>query len=221
MKEFDDLDQPVRRSLSDGVVDRLRAAIVRGTFEPGRHLSEAALAESFGVSRGPIREAFVTLEHEGLLKLERHRGARVTALSRQDIDEIYQLRLSLERLAIERAARYATAEHLGEMADLVTKLASAANEGDIVRSLATDVAFHDVIYRAADHRRLYQSWAVLRPQIETFLNSRPGSSRTYLAKAVQEHTDLLALIQAHADADAVRMIEQHINSAYERLSRPT
>ncbi len=221
MKEFDDLDQPNRRSLSDDVVDRLRNAIIHGSFEPGRRLSEAALAESFGVSRGPIREALVTLEHEGLLKLERHRGASVRALSQTDIDEIYQLRLSLERLAIDRAARYATSEHLEEMAELVTKLAQATDEGDIFRSLTVDVSFHDVIYRAANHRRLYGSWAVLRPQIETFLNSRPASSREYLSKAVREHTDLLALIRAKDHAAAVRMIEQHINSAYERLSGPT
>ena len=220
MKEFDDLDQPNRRSLSDDVVDRLRSAIIHGSFEPGRRLSEAALAESFGVSRGPIREALVTLEHEGLLKLERHRGASVRALSQTDIDEIYQLRLSLERLAIDRAARYATSEHLDEMADLVTKLAQATDEGDIFRSLTVDVSFHDVIYRAANHRRLYGSWAVLRPQIETFLNSRPASSREYLSKAVREHTDLLALIRTKDHAAAVRMIEQHINSAYERLSGP-
>ena len=214
-------DLPNRGSLSEGVVDRLRAAIVRGKFEHGQRLNELALAESFAVSRGPIREAFVTLEREGLLQLERHRGARVTLLSRNDIDEIYQVRLSLERLAIERATDLATAEHLEEMSDLVGRLAVAVAEGDIFATLALDVGFHDVIYRAASHRRLYQMWSTLRPQIETFLHSRPASSRTYLEKAVQEHSDLLMLIRTHDRSGAIRTIEEHIASAYARISQPS
>jgi DNA-binding transcriptional regulator YhcF (GntR family) len=111
-----------RRSLSDDVVDLLRAALVRGTFEPGQHLNEAGLAEKLGVSRGPIREAFVELQREGLLTLERHRGARVNRLSRTDIDEIYELRKALERLAVERAVRQATEDDFAAMSDVVTKL---------------------------------------------------------------------------------------------------
>ena len=210
---------PARRSLSDDVVDRLRAAIVRGTFVPDQHLSEAALAHSFGVSRGPIREAFAQLEREGLLTLERHRGARVTSLSGRDINEIYELRTALEKLAIRRACRFATAADFTAMQAVVDVLREAAERQDVVAVVAADVRFHDLIYVAAKHERLYAAWSVLRPQIETFLFSRSMDQRDYLAKAVREHAALLAVIRAKTRVKAVTMIEDHIHSAYERLAR--
>ncbi len=215
---LDDAVIPHRRSLSDDVVDRLRSAIVRGTFVPGQRLNEVALAEAFSVSRGPIREALTILEREGLLQVERHRGARVTLLSRRDIDEIYELRLALERLAMERAAMLATSEDCAAMARIVELLRDAVERKDAFSVVALDVQFHDCIYRAARHDRLYQSWALLRPQIETFLSSRPSEQSAYLDKAVAEHTDLLDVIRRHARDEAVVMIENHIRSAYDRVA---
>ncbi len=208
-----------RRSLSDDVVARLRTAIVRGTFAPGRRLNEVELAEAFSVSRGPIREALTILDREGLLKVERHRGAWVTLLSRRDIDEIYELRLALERLAMERAATLATSDDYGAMAEIVELLRDAVERQDIFDTVALDVRFHDRIYIAARHDRLYQSWALLRPQIETFLNSRPSDQNAYLHKAVREHADLLDVIRRGVPSEAVAMIELHIHSAYDRLSK--
>lgn len=210
---------PNRRSLSDDVADRLRAAIVRGSLAPDQRLSEAALAESFGVSRGPIREAFAQLEREGLLTLERHRGARVTSLSQGDIDEIYELRVTLERLAIRRACRYAMPADLRAMSAIVDELRDATGREDVVAVVACDVRFHDLIYIAAKHERLYGAWSLLRPQIETFLFSRSMDQHNYLAKAVHEHAALLDIIRSKARPKAVAMIEDHIHGAYERLTR--
>jgi DNA-binding GntR family transcriptional regulator len=194
---IDDAATPNRRSLSDDVVDRLRSAIVRGTFAPGQRLSEVALADAFSVSR----------------------GAWVTLLSRQDIDEISELRLALERLAMERAARLATSEDCAAMAEVIELLRDAVERKAVFDTVALDVRFHDLIYRAARHDRLYQSWALLRPQIETFLNSRPSDQNAYLDKAVREHSELLEVIRRHDRERAVTMIELHIRSAYDRVSK--
>ncbi len=201
------------------MVDRLRAAIVRGVFVPGERLSEAALADSFGVSRGPIREAFALLEREGLLELERHRRARVTSLSINDIDEIYELRVALERLAIERACKFATGQDLTAMQAGVERLREAVERGDVAAVVECDVAFHDLVYVAAKHDRLHKSWSLLRPQIETFLFSRAMDQRDYLDKSVREHAGLLDIIRAKAPVQAVALIEDHLRSAYERLAQ--
>ncbi len=208
-----------RRSLADDVTDRLRTAIVRGAFDPGQHLSEATLAEKFGVSRGPIREAFVELEREGLVKIERHRGARVTRLSQTDVDEIYELRTAIERLAMERAVRYATDEDFAAMDDVIELLRLAVKAGDVHGTVELDVRFHDLVYRAARHTRLYASWANLRPQIETFLHSRALDTRDYLKKAVREHAELRDVIRSRSKRNAIAMINEHLRSAYERLSQ--
>ncbi len=208
-----------RRSLADDVTDRLRTAIVRGSFGPEQHLSEVALAEKFGVSRGPIREAFVELEREGLVKIERHRGARVTRLSQADIDEIYELRTALERLAMERAVRYATDDDFAAMDEVIELMRRAVKAGDAHGTVTLDVRFHDLVYRAARHTRLYASWSNLRPQIETFLHSRSMDTRDYLKKAVREHAELRDVIRSRSKRNAIAMINEHLRSAYERLSQ--
>jgi DNA-binding GntR family transcriptional regulator len=214
-----DLMIPNRRSLSDDVLDRLRAAIVRGTFGPGHHLSEVALAETFGVSRGPIREAFAELEREGLLTIERHRGARVTRLSREDIEEIYQLRRALERLAMERAATLWEKDDLRDIDVVLADLRRAVKEKDVHRVVDLDVAFHDLVYRAARHSRLYLAWTTLRPQIATFLHSRAMDSNDYLKKSVAEHTALRDVIRAKDVPRSIELIDDHLRTAYERLSQ--
>src|SRR6476469_10949085 len=103
------LTPTVKRSLADDVVDRLRDAIFHGSFKPGEALREEQLAAMLDVSRGPVREALVQLEREGLVIVRRHRGATVARLSRRDLEEVYSLRLALERLAVQRAVRHATA----------------------------------------------------------------------------------------------------------------
>mgnify|MGYP000303341591 CR=1 FL=1 len=80
-----------RRVLADEVTDDLRDAIVSHELEPGRKLTEDELAAQLGVSRGPVREALMRLEREGLVVIERHRGATIASWNRQDIEEIYSL----------------------------------------------------------------------------------------------------------------------------------
>jgi DNA-binding GntR family transcriptional regulator len=217
-KPLDGLTLSVRRSLSADVVDLLRAALVRGAFAPGEHLNEAALAEKLGVSRGPIREALVELEREGLVTLERHRGARVTRLSQNDIVEIYELRKALERLAVERAVTYATDADFAALADIVKQLRAAVKSDDVHAVVALDVRFHDGIYAAAHHSRLYSSWSKLRPQIETFLHSRSTDTIDYLDKAVREHNELLDVLRTRSKRNATRLIDSHIRASYDRLS---
>lgn len=209
----------VRRSLSDDVVDRLRRAIVRGTYVPGERLSETALAAAFDVSRGPIREALTVLEREGLLKLERHRGARVALLERSDVDDIYELRTALERLAFARAAKFAGDDDVAALEAIVGRIAQAVATRDVDGVVELDILFHDRVYRAAKHERLYASWSVLRPQIERLLFSRSIDQQNYFGRAVEEHVALLEAIRSHAIAEAVGLIEEHIQSAHQRLTQ--
>src|SRR5579884_3034520 len=91
--------------LSDEVVDRLREAILGGLFAPGDRLREEQLAEALGVSRGPVRNALLQLEREGMVVRRRNRGAIVARLSREDLEEVFSLRLAIEPVACAWAAR--------------------------------------------------------------------------------------------------------------------
>src|SRR5699024_9343417 len=92
-----------REMLHNKVCSVLRKAILKGEFKAGERLVQTELAERIGVSRMPIREALRTLEIEGLVKLEPHKGAVVREISKEDITEIYELRSILEPLALRKS----------------------------------------------------------------------------------------------------------------------
>ncbi len=99
---------------SRSVYDALRAAILHGELAPGTALRETALAEQFHVSRTPVREAIRRLEAEGLVRVEPRRGAVVSELALDELDEIYDIRSALETLAATRAVTRISARELAE-----------------------------------------------------------------------------------------------------------
>lgn len=210
---------PASRGLSVDIAQRLRAAIFAGHFGPGERLREEALASAMGVSRGPIREALAQLEREGLIVIRRNRGAFVARLSREDLDEVYTLRVAIERFAIQRACEYAEPAELEGLDAVVTRMAEALTSGCSEQEAAElDLEFHDRIYQAAHHRRLYECWTNLRPQIQIVLLSRNVAHPDFrlLSVAVDSHQALVDAIRAKDVAEACRLIDDHLLGSYER-----
>ncbi len=207
-----------RKSLSDEVTDRLREAIVLGRFEPGSRLSESVLAEAFGVSRGPVREALSHLHQEGLVRLQRHKTARVSEVSREDISELYELRRDLERFAVKRAVRFVDVDELAEMGRVVEAYGRAVEGGDVQEAVGLDMKFHGLIYEAARHARLRACWAnLLRSQIHAFVLSSSLADPGYMAPCVAEHAAIRDALQARDREGALRLVDRHLDGAYERL----
>jgi DNA-binding GntR family transcriptional regulator len=214
------LTPTVKRSLADDVVDRLRDAIFHGSFKPGEALREEQLAAMLDVSRGPVREALVQLEREGLVLVRRHRGATVARLSRSDLEDVYSLRLALERLAIQRAARYATDQDFAAMEAVLAAFDVALSRGPSEKEVAElDVRFHNLIYQAARHQRLYDCWANLKSQIYIFLLSRNVADPDFRDITVKSHAALLDAIRTRDEARATTEIEGHLRGAYDRVVR--
>jgi DNA-binding GntR family transcriptional regulator len=210
---------PASRGLSVDIAQRLRAAIFAGHFGPGERLREEALASAMGVSRGPIREALAQLEREGLIVIRRNRGAFVARLSREDLDEVYTLRVAIERFAIQRACALAESSELDALDAVVARMAEALTSGCSEQEAAElDLGFHDLIYLAAHHRRLYECWTNLRPQIHIVLLSRNVAHPDFrlLSVAVDSHQALVDAIRAKNVAEAERLIEDHLLGSYER-----
>jgi DNA-binding GntR family transcriptional regulator len=214
------LTPAVKRSLADDVVERLRDAIFHGNFKPGEPLREEQLAAMLDVSRGPVREALVQLEREGLVLVRRHRGATVARLSRGDLEEVYSLRLALERLAMQRAARYATDADFAAMEAVLGAFDVALSRDPSEKEVAElDVRFHDLIYQAARHQRLYDCWANLKSQIYIFLLSRNVADPDFREITVKSHADLLEALRTRDEARATTEIEDHLRGAYDRVVR--
>jgi DNA-binding GntR family transcriptional regulator len=205
-----------RRGLADEVADRVRDAIFAQVYAPGGQLREVELSAALDVSRGPVREALLRLEREGLVRIEWHRGATVTALSPDDIAELHSLRGALEELAVRQVVDRAGDEDLAAIDRVVEQMRRATEPRDMVRC---DMAFHDAVYAAGRHRRLQEAWQAIRSQVHLYLLTRIGVSVAgYLARIPEEHRELAAALRAR-DADlAGELFAAHRRAAYDILT---
>ncbi|WP_028926355.1 GntR family transcriptional regulator [Pseudonocardia acaciae] len=206
-----------RQRIKDDVLGVLRDAIVTGVFAPGERLREAELADELEVSRGPIRDALASLEHEGLVRIEPHRGATVPMLDRRDVEEVYSLRQSLETLAARWAVEHADERDLARMEAVLAEIPAALDRGDPREVTDLDLQFHDAFYRAAHHERLYASWRSLRSQVSLFLFSRNTIAPTSREIVVDEHARILELLRQRSVDELRIAVESHLLGAYERL----
>lgn len=207
-----------RRTLGDEVADRLRDAILSGEFAAGEHLREERLAAMLQVSRGPIRDAFGALERDGLVVLSRHHGATVVELSREDLEEVYSLRIVLETLAARFAVKRAQEADLDRLEaalqDFTDGLAGHPSERDAAN---LDVQFHDAFYQAAHHDRLYVSWSNIRLQVYRFLLTRNLANPDWRENMARGHTDILEVLRSRDEDATVATVVQHIQFAYMRI----
>jgi DNA-binding GntR family transcriptional regulator len=204
--------------LAEEVVDRLREPIFRGLLAPGDRLPEEQLAETLGVSRGPIRDALTQLEREGLVVRRRNRGAVVARLRTQDLDEVYSLRAAVESVACTWAARNADAADHAELQAIIDGYADLSPTLTLQEAADADLRFHDVVYRAARHRRLQRTWHELRPQVYLFL-----LARTYVGDAgfrefmAMRHALILDAIRAKDETRAAQEAAVHVETSYQRV----
>lgn len=209
----------VRTSLGDVVAERLREAILNSEVSPGQHLREEQISESLDVSRGPVRDAFLILEREGLVTLSRHRGATVVQLSVEDFGEVYSLRSVIEELAVRLAIRRRDDADLQALEQSLAELRAGMKHKITEQAAAQlDVNFHDNIFRAAHHERLYRSWSSIRMQVHWFLLLRTVASQDWREGMITNHSRILELIRSGDEAEAVTAIGQHIRDAYNRIS---
>lgn len=213
------LSLPAKPTLADDVTERMRNAILSGQLAPEARLSEATLSKLMGVSRGPVREALARLEREGLVVFGRTGRASVARLSREDLDEVFSLRRTLERLAVEYACKRATPQDLDALQAVVDTMAAVIARGISEKEAAElDLRFHDVIYNASRHQRLIATWTTLRPQVYVIMLSRNVASANFQDVAVNGHQEIVDAMRTRDIQRALAVIEQHMLVAYELVS---
>jgi DNA-binding GntR family transcriptional regulator len=212
------IQQPRRRGLTDEVAEGIRQAIFDGSFEMGEHLNEVDIAERLEVSRGPVREALVQLRQEGIVTMKWHRGARIVQFTAKDVRELASLRTVLEVFAIREAAVSATEADLDQMNQVLTAMSRALNDGSDHAMIQLDLQFHDCLYRAARHDRLWSAWSSIRSQVMlSLLVKRDTFNEYYRDKVIAEHQDLLQVITTRDPEACERAIREHLAATYERL----
>jgi DNA-binding GntR family transcriptional regulator len=208
------------QTLWERVYIQLKQEILDSRIPPGTVLQEVPLAESLGVSRGPIREALGRLASEGLVTVTPRRGAVVTALTKRDFLEAYQVREALEALGVSLAVpRLATAD-FDELERLMAEMDACAAAGDITRFFDANSAFHEAFVVASGNAKLLEMYRLLIGQMGPY--RRPSASlRGSLAVSISEHRGILDAAREHATDRTVGLVLDHIRVPQRRLERLT
>lgn len=143
-------------TLREKILETIRDAILTGALKPGEKVAEPDLAERFGISRTPIREAFRQLESEGYLTVIPRKGAVVTSFSPKDVEEFYAIKSILEGYAARRACEKLSSKELEKLKGINDRLRQLATDGDIRHFFRIHNDFHDLFIRAADNDKLYE-----------------------------------------------------------------
>lgn len=195
-------------TLREKILENIRDAIVSGELQAGSHISEPELAERYGISRTPIREAFRQLESEGYLTVIPRRGVIVSEFSPKDIEEFYAIKSIMEGYAARRACEKLSEKDLGRLQTINNKLAELARIGDIKHFFKIHSDFHELFIKAADNEKLHDLIAGLVTKFQrlrfTSL-SLPGR----MVISVQEHEKIIEAFRKK-DADlAEKLVRQN------------
>jgi DNA-binding GntR family transcriptional regulator len=199
---------------SESAYEAIRAAILSGDFARGERLREEALATLAGVSRTPVREALRRLDAEGIVEFTPNRGARVPAWSRQELNELYELRAMLEGYGARLAASRVTPEELEELADLARRMESLSREGSAAADEMTVLngRFHQAIVQASRNTQLD---SLVRGMMDvplitrTFERYSPGRMQASCA----HHHELVEALRAGDPVWAESVMRNHIIAA--------
>ena len=206
-----------RSTFASIVTERLRASIVNGSLKPGSQLSEVELANSFGVSRGPVREALQRLVQEGLLLSESHRGVFIPVLTDDDVLDIYLARDALESAAVKTIiANDASAAASQALDQYVTEMEKAEAVGDWEAVGNCDLEFHVALVEASGSQRLRRMFSTVISETRLCLGALTAAEAR--ANLVSEHRQICDLMQEGKTDQALAVLRKHYDDAVVTLS---
>lgn len=197
-------------NLSEQIARVLRASLVSGRMVPGVTYSVPALAEEFGVSAMPVREAMLSLVQQGLMAPVRNKGFRVVELSPKELDDIMQLRLMLEVPTTVSVAKDVDERTMRDLRRMSKDIARHARSGQLVHYIEADRQFHQTLIGLARN-----------PRLEELVDDLRSRSRLTGLDALAEHGDLSASAKEHVEMlDAIAAGDtQQLRSLMERHVR--
>jgi DNA-binding GntR family transcriptional regulator len=211
-----------RRLLHELVLERLRAAILNGELCPGEFIRQQRIAEQFGVSQMPVREALKALVAEGLVEDIPYRGVRVVQYSLKDIADLFALRSFLEGRTASAAALLISEADLEHLSDLENKMRSSMALDEIASYRELNRQFHQTIYRSSKSYFLIQTLDKLWSSYPTMLPGNFPQTATQIIpggseRDIDEHQAIFKALKMREPDLAERLMCEHIQKAGEEL----
>jgi DNA-binding GntR family transcriptional regulator len=213
MKEYlEDLGNYL--SLKDRVYQNIKFQIIRGNLKPGTRLLEEELAKAMSISRAPIREAFNKLEKEGFVTTIPRKGAAVSNITTETIEDIFEIRETLESLAVKKSLGKIFIDELEKVGDnfkeFINKSENAENR---IQYLVLDKKFHDLLSQNCGNKKLIELLANLQEQIHWLRNI--SLKRTTFSGSVREHLAIIEALKRNDEKLITKTLLQHLERAKE------
>jgi DNA-binding GntR family transcriptional regulator len=195
----------------------IRRAILAGEYAPSQRLIEAELCAEFGASRSIVRVALQVLVNEGLVEIQRHKGARVRVISLPEALEIVEVRMMLEGLSASRAARLATESDDEELRELIIGMRHAVESADLLAWRDLNERFHATIQRIAGNATCTRMLERLRGQVvrhQFQVSLQPGR----LLISLDQHEHIASAIYARDASAAELAMRNHLAGVVEKLA---
>lgn len=213
MKEYlEDLGNYL--SLKDRVYQNIKFQIIRGNLRPGTRLLEEELAKAMSISRAPIREAFNKLEKEGFVTTIPRKGTAVSNVTTEIIEDIFEIRETLETLAVKKSLGKIFIDELEKVGDnfkeFINKSENAENR---IQYLVLDKKFHDLLSQNCGNKKLIELLANLQEQIHWLRNI--SLKRTTFSGSVREHLAIIEALKRNDEKLITKTLLQHLGRAKE------
>jgi DNA-binding GntR family transcriptional regulator len=197
-------------TLAESLRQRLEGAIAAGHLEPGSRLDEQEIAQRFGVSRTPVREAFRLMAANNLVELRGRQGATVRSIKAQALIEMFQVMAELEGLCARLAARRVSKRWGDEILEIHQRLVAAGRSGDIDEFYDINQEFHEAIYEASRNAYLAEQTRKLRNQVASY-RRRVTHMPNRIVDTIREHEAIMQAILAHDPERAHSAMRDHVN----------
>ena len=207
----DTMETSDKYSLRGKVYDRIREDILNGVYEEHEELKEATLGKKMDVSRTPVREALRQLELEGLVEIVPNKGARVTGITKKDIEDIYQIRYLLEGLSARWATEHVTEELIDKMEETLYLTEFHAKKGNFMQVFELDSQFHELMYAASGSKMLNHILSDFHMYV-TRMRKSILSSDSRSKNSTEEHRAILEAIKERDPDKAEQCAHDHVKS---------
>lgn len=196
--------------LNERVYQYIRDAVINGTVPANARLDEQAFADEIGVSRTPIREAIGKLTREGLVEYRPYQGNFVRAFTTTQVNDLYEVRKTLEVLAMRLAVPRMTAEDIANIRGILDEVYDAYLRDDMVAYGTTDRRFHEAIANLSGNDTLIESLDRLAMQVQ-LVRTAANRDPDVVERAAHQRPAILAALEARDAVRAARLMETHID----------
>lgn len=197
---------------SDIAYHKIKTKILSLEYVPGFQLKEVQISKEIGLTRTPVREAFIRLEREGLLKIFPNRGAFVVELSAQEVEDLYEVREALEVMAVSLAVRRSTRDEISDLRKMLNKTSQLYQQGIFKNYEDPQFDFHLELITLSKNKKLISSWKMLAAQLSLVRIKSSMTQKRYL-KALEEHLGILKHIEAGNSTKAEKLLKTHMNKS--------